>query len=194
LVVDSTDLKIYGEGEWNVRQYGYRKRRTWRKLHLAVDAHTHEIAAAEVTENDVHDGEMLEPLLNNVVEPIASVAADGTYDQRTCYDLLYKRTAKALIPPRKNARIWQHGHSRAQRLSRDEALRRIRKIGRKGWKVESGYHRRSLAETAIFRIKQIFGDHLSGRMNESQRIEALLRCKALNIMTSLGMPKSSVVT
>jgi hypothetical protein len=190
LVVGSTGLKIFGEGEWKVRQHGYSKRRTWRKLHLAVDAHSQEIAAAEATDNDVHDSAMLEPLLAQILEPIAIVAADGAYDQRVCYSLLHKRQVRALIPPRKNARIWQHGNSRAQRLSRDEALRRIRKIGRKGWKKESGYHQRSLAETAMFRTKQIFG--LASRDPEIQRIEALLRCRALNIMTRLDMPKSYV--
>jgi hypothetical protein len=40
LVVDSTGVKLYGEGEWKVRQYGYSKRRTWRKVNLALDANT----------------------------------------------------------------------------------------------------------------------------------------------------------
>ena len=190
LVVDSTGLKIFGEGEWKVRQHGYSKRRTWRKLHLAVDASTHVITAADVTENDVHDSAMLEPLLKQIPAPIASVAGDGAYDQRVCYAVLAKRDTVGIIPPRKNARIWQHGNSRAMRLSRDQALRRIRKVGRKQWKRESGYHQRSLAETAMFRMKTIFGDHLLSRIFENQRVEALLRCKALNIMTSLGMPES----
>ncbi len=37
---DSTGLKIFGEGEWKVRQHGYSKRRTWRKLHLGVNEAT----------------------------------------------------------------------------------------------------------------------------------------------------------
>src|SRR3982751_798340 len=57
LVLDSTGLKVYGEGEWKVRQHGYSKRRTWLKLHLAVDPRTHEIRAAMVTDPGVTDAE-----------------------------------------------------------------------------------------------------------------------------------------
>jgi hypothetical protein len=73
---------------------------------------------------------------------------------------------------------------------RDENLRRVRQIGRQKWKEESGYHRRSLAETAMFRFKTIFGDKLSARVFESQAAEAFLPCAALNRMTQLGRPNS----
>jgi hypothetical protein len=69
--------------------------------------------------------------------------------------------ADILIPPRKNARIWKHGNTKAESLKRDENLRSIRKQGRKEWKKNSGYHVRSLSETAMFRLKTIFGDNLS---------------------------------
>jgi hypothetical protein len=95
-----------------------------------------------------------------------------------------------LIPPRKNARIWQHGNSKAERLKRDENLRYLRKHGRTRWKQDSGYHMRSLAETAMFRLKTIFGDELSARLLETQTTQALIRCLALNKMTHLGMPDS----
>ena len=61
-----------------------------------------------------------------------------------------------VIPPRKNAHIWQHGNSKAECLKRDENLRAIRKMGRADWKQTSGYHMRSLAETTVFRYKTIF--------------------------------------
>ena len=192
LVVDSTGLKIFGDGEWKVRQHGYSKRRTWRKLHLAVDAKRHEIQAAEVTGNDKHDSKLLAPLLREIREPVAAVYADGAYDYRLCYNVLHAKSIAAIIPPRHNARIWQHGNMKANRLSRDQAVRRIRQIGRKGWKIESGYHLRSLAETAMYRIKTIFGDHLSSRTFTCQKAEALMRCRALNIMSGLGMPHSYV--
>jgi hypothetical protein len=95
-----------------------------------------------------------------------------------------------LIPPRKNARIWKHGNSKAERHKRDENLRAIRKQGRRAWKEQSGYHVRSLAETAMFRLKTIFGDHLSARLIETQTTQAWIRCAALNQMTHLGMPQS----
>ncbi len=192
LVLDSTGLKVYGEGEWKVRQHGYSKRRTWRKLHLGVDPESGEIQAAALTENSVSDAEMAKPLLEQVTPPIQALAADGSYDQRKVYASLrsYAPHARVLIPPRPHARIWQHGNTRAERLPRDENLRAIRRHGRKTWKQESGYHMRSLAETTMFRMKTIFGDHVSARLLENQTTQALIRCAALNRMTHLGMPES----
>jgi hypothetical protein len=88
-----------------------------------------------------------------VEAPIAQVSGDGGYDQRVCYDTLRQHQAaqgqalRVTIPPRHGARIWQHGNSKGERLARDENLRRVRQVGRQKWKAESGYHRRSLAET-----------------------------------------------
>jgi Transposase DDE domain len=192
IVMDSTGLKIYGEGEWKVRTHGTSKRRTWRKLHLGVDPDSGEIQAAALTENSISDDAMAETLLQQIAPPIAKFAADGSYDKCKVYDALHAHapTAPVLIPPRKNARIWQHGNSRAERLRRDENLRTIRKSGRNAWKEQSGYHVRSLAETAMFRMKTIFGDTLSARLLETQTTQALIRCAALNKMTHLGMPQS----
>jgi hypothetical protein len=192
IVMDSTGLKIYGEGEWKVRTHGKSKRRTWRKLHVGVDPHSGEIQAAALTENSVSDDQMVAPLLQQVEEPIDRFAGDGSYDKRKVYNTLNQRApnAEVLIPPRKNARIWQHGNTKAERLKRDENLRSIRKTGRSAWKQASGYHIRSLAETAMFRLKTIFGDHLSARLMETQQTQAMIRCAALNRMTHLGMPQS----
>jgi IS5 family transposase len=199
LVVDATGCKVYGEGEWKVRQHGISKRRTWRKLHVAVDETTGEIAAAVLTTNDVADSTVLPHLLEQVAEPIQQLSGDGGYDKRLCYDTLRKRQEeqgvplRVAIPPRRGARIWQHGNSKQERLARDENLRRIRQVGREQWKEESGYHRRSLAETAMFRLKTIFGERLSARVFETQAAEAFIRCAALNQMTGLGMPESYAV-
>jgi hypothetical protein len=193
LVIDSTGLKVYGEGEWKVRQHGYSRRRTWLKLHLAVDPESHEIQAAMVTEPGVTDAEMVPPLLGQVANPVASAAADGAYDRRSVYEALDRRGAKAVIPPRRDAKIRRHGNTSGPRLARDENLRRIRQIGRSAWKGESGYHERSLAETAMFRMKTIFGDAVSSRTAARQATEAGVRCRALNIMTHQGMPRSERV-
>lgn len=193
IVIDSTGAKVFGEGEWKVRQHGWSKHRTWLKLHLAVDEETGTIHAGEVTGNDTADCEVLGNLLNQIVSPIGQASADGAYDKRICYDTLVKRNIKAAIPPQKNAKIWQHGNSRQQRLARDENLRRIREVGRKRWKEEIGYHRRSIAETTMFRIKTIFGDKVSARTFQGQVSQLLLRCNILNQMTQLGMPDSMVV-
>lgn len=190
LVVDSTGVKVFGEGEWKVRQHGYTKRRTWRKLHIGVDESSNEIVAAVVTSNSVADSQVIEDLLEQVEDEIEQVSGDGGYDKRNCYEAVRKRRARASIPPQKNAKIWQHGNSREERLARDENLRRIRQVGRKQWKKEVGYHRRSLAETQMYRLKTIFGERVSARQFAGQATQLLVRCAALNRMTQLGMPES----
>ena len=190
VVVDSTGVKVFGEGEWKVRQHGYTRRRSWRKLHIGVDQATGEIVAAVVSTNNFTDGQVLPDLLDQVDEEIDQVTGDKAYDKRNCYEAIRARKARAAIPPQKGAHIWQHGNSKAERLIRDENLRRIRAIGRKKWKQEVGYHRRSLAETAVFRVKMIFGERVSARGFEGQAAQVLIRCAALNQMTQLGMPDS----
>jgi len=192
IVMDSTGLKIYGEGEWKVRMHGVSKRRTWRKLHVGANPEDGEIQAVILTENSVSDDAAVEVLLEQIQQEIANFAADGAYDKRKVYDGLnaHSPDVNILIPPRKNARIWKHGNTQAERLKRDENLRSIRKYGRKEWKKNSGYHVRSLAETTMFRLKTIFGDDLSARLLETQTTQALVRCAALNKMTHLGMPQS----
>jgi hypothetical protein len=192
IIMDSTGLKIYGEGEWKVRQHGISKRRTWRKLHIGADPEDGEIQTALLTKNSVSDDEAVAGLLAQIAPEIEKFAADGAYDKRKVYDGVnaHSPDADILIPPRKNARIWQHGNTKAERLKRDENLRAIRKQGRREWKTQSGYHVRSLSETAMFRMKTIFGDDLSARLIETQTTQAFIRCAALNRMTHLGMPQS----
>jgi hypothetical protein len=190
LVLDSSGFKVYGEGEWKVRQYGWSKRRTWRKLHLGVDEATGEIVAAVASEAGVTDDDVVPDLLEQVDRPIQQVSADGAYDKRKCYEALEATGAKVTIPPRRDAKIWQHGNSEGERWQRDENLRAIRRLGRKRWKQDSGYHRRSLAETAIFRLNTIFGATLQSRNFAQQATELFLRASALNRMSQLGMPES----
>lgn len=199
LVVDSTGCKIYGEGEWKVRQHGWSQHRTWRKLHIGIDTLSGEILAAALTGNDVADSAKLPELLDQVPEMIDRFGGDGSYDKRCCYEALQGREQKQrqpiwiTIPPRQNARLWRHGNCRGEPLVRDEAVRWIRQVGRSAWKQDSGYHRRSLVETTMFRWKTIFGERLGARRLDSQTTEALIRCRALNIMTGLGMPQSYAV-
>jgi hypothetical protein len=188
LILDSTGLKVYGEGEWKVRRHGYSKRRTWLKLHLAVDPETHEIRAAVVTEPGVTDEEAAPALLTQEEGPISGAGADGAYDRRLVYEALDRRGARAVIPPRRDAKIRRQGNCSGPRSARDENLRRIRQIGRAAWERESGYHRRSLGETAMFRLKTIFGPGVSSRGDEQRATEVGVRCRALNLMTHQGMP------
>lgn len=190
VVVDSTGVKVYGEGEWKTRQHGVSKRRTWRKLHLGVDEATGEILAAVATTNDFHDGEVLNDVLQAIDESIEQVSTDGAYDHRHCYGEIAAKGAKAVIPPRKDAVIWQHGNCKETPHPRDENLRHIRKHGRKRWKLDSGYHRRSIAETTMFRFKTIFGGNLSARQFDNQAVELFIKCAALNRMIQIAKPDS----
>ncbi|MBF0401467.1 MAG: IS5 family transposase [Magnetococcales bacterium] len=189
IVVDSSGLKVYDEGEWKVRQHGPSKRRTWRKLHLGVDESTKEIVAVMTTSNDIGDGETLPDLLDQVDDPIRQVSADGAYDTKGCHDAIRARGACAAIPPRENAVTWPDKPGEPPH-PRNQILERIDLVGRKKWREESDYHRRSLAETAIFRYKTIFGDRLTARIPDAQVAESYTRCHALNKMTRLGMPDS----
>jgi hypothetical protein len=193
VVVDATGVRVYGEGEWKVRCHGGSKRRTWRKLHVGIDAATGEIVAAAVTTNDFSDGQLLPELLDQIDADIVQVSGDGAYDTGVCYAAISARQAQAAIPPRRGARIWRHGNSNDPPLTRDENLRSIRRAGRGVWKRAIGYHRRNKAETAIFRIKTIFGERVHSRGFEAQAAEMLIRCSALNRMTHLGMPDSYAV-
>ncbi|OUL28948.1 hypothetical protein BV378_07045 [Nostoc sp. RF31YmG] len=189
-MVDSTGLKVYGEGEWKVRTHGVGKRRTWRKLHLGVDSETGEILGAMVTTNDMADCEVLPDILEQISQPIEQVSGDGGYDTKGCYDTISQRGVKAIIPPRSNAKIQQRPNSQTQPHPRDENLRRVSQVGRQQWKQETGYHRRSLSETAIFRLKTIFGGKLRRRFFDNQAVELFLQCAALNRMIQLGKPDS----
>ena len=186
LAVDSTGVKLYGEGEWKVRLHGADKRRTWRKLHLLIDHTTHEAVACSMSEQYVLDRRELSGLLREVEGEVAEVLGDGAYDFQGCYQAIHAKGARAVIPPQRRARV----RSGPEFGDRNAAVLWAREVGRDGWKKEAGYHRRSLAETAMMRLKAIFSDRLKAREWKRQETELRVRCAALNRMTSLGMPQS----
>jgi hypothetical protein len=191
VVVDSSGVKVYGEGEWKVRFHGLERRREWRKLHIAIDPSTQEIVAHVLTTNHVGDAGQVAPLLDQVGRSVKKFYGDGGYDQWNVYETLAARDITPLISIRKSASIKQHRNRAGAPLPRDENLRGIRRLGRRGWKRAVGYHRRSLVETAFSRLKRIFGETLKNRHLINQRTEAAVRCKLLNHFTRLGLPKSS---
>ena len=185
VVVDSTGLKVYGEGEWKVRQHGAGKRRTWRKLHLGVDPNNHEVVAAELTTHSVGDNEVLPDLLEQLGEqPLGDVYGDGAYDTVECYRAIGERGGQAVIPPRRGSVSWAEDHPRNAAVSACES-----EAGRGDWKRRTGYHRRSLAETAMYRMKQLVGPRLRSRRFDLQQVEVHAGIAVLNRMASLGMPE-----
>jgi len=156
LLIDSTGIKVEGEGEWNARKHGGPKRRVWHKIHLGIDEETLEVRAVEITGSHIGDAPVLPDLLGQIPphQEIGSVTADGAYDTRKCHGAIAgrgaDRGADAVIPPRKNAKPWKTVTAGA--VARNEALRASKYLGRAIWRNWSGYHRRSRVETKPFGI------------------------------------------
>ena len=192
LLIDSTGIKVEGEGEWNARKHGSSKRRVWRKVHLGIDEKTLEIRAVELTSSDIGDAPMLPELLNQIPpeQEIGSVTADGAYDTRKCHDAIADRGANAVVPPRKNGKPWKP--DTAGPIARNEALRASEYLGRALWRKWSGYHRRSRAETKMHCMK-LLGQKLMARDPDRQVAELQLRVAVMNGFTALGIPVTEVV-
>ncbi|NHN91086.1 IS5 family transposase [Acetobacter sicerae] len=192
LLIDSTGIKIEGEGEWHTRKHGGSKRRIWRKLHIGIDERTLEIRAVEITGNDVGDAPVLPGLLAQIPhdEEIGSVTADGAYDTRSCHETIAERGADAIIPPRRNAKLWRPTTPGAR--ARNEAIRASERFGRAIWRRWSGYHRRSRVETKMHCIK-LLGQRLMARDFRRQISEVHVRIAILNRFTALGTPITQTV-
>ncbi len=192
MVIDATGLKVHGADEWLVEKHGGRGRRTWRKLHLAVDPGTGEILASELTTAEEGDAALVGPLLDQIAGAIASVTADGAYDGEPVYRAVSEHQpdppVAVVIPPRATAVPGPTADTAP--TQRDRHIRMIEDRGRLGWQKAVGYGRRSLGETAVFRYKAIIGRGLRARTLPAQKIETRAACSVLNRMTRLGMPVS----
>ena len=190
LLVDSTGLRLCGPGEWLTEKHGTRRRRSWRKLHIGVDAETGQILASELTSNDVDDGSQVEPLLDQITEPLASFIGDGAYDQTGIYSTVAQRhpDAGVIIPPRSTAVPSEMAESTP--TQRDRHLQSMAEHGRMGWQRRSGYTRRALVEAAISRLKRVIGNALRSRTEPRRATEVAIAVQALNRMLELGRPKS----
>lgn len=192
LLVDSTGVKMLGEGEWKTKKHGAEYRRQWRKVHLGIDAETLEIRAIEVTSNRVGDAQVLPDMLNQIPrdERIDSVSGDGAYDTKNAHIAIVERDAEAIIPVRKNGKPWKENTPGAQ--VRNETLRAKQRLGRAIWKKWSGYHRRSLVETKM-RCFKLLGERVKARIFTSQVAELQIRAALLNRFTQLGTPITVVM-
>src|SRR3954468_10572963 len=188
LVIDSTGLKVYGAGEWHRDKHGVRGRRTWRKLHLAVDAATNTIVAATLTTSSEGDAGQVGPLLDQTEGPIDTVMADGAYDGEPTYQTVARHdsTTTVIIPPRSTA----VPGATTEPTQRDRHIQCLADKRRLGWQRETDYGKRSKAETAMSRYKRILGDHLHARKLSGQQAEAAIGVTVLNRMIDAGRPKS----
>ncbi len=189
LLVDSTGLKLCGPGEWLIEKHGTRTRRSWRKLHLGIDADTGQIVAASLTAKEVDDGAEVGALLDQVDGAVATFIADGGYDQDSVSTAVAERHPEAaiIVPPRTAA--VPSATAESAPTQRDRHLQHIAEHGRTGWQKASGYTRRALAEAAIGRWKQVIGDGLRAHTDERRATEVEVAVYALNRMLELGRPK-----
>src|SRR4051794_7291473 len=190
LLVDSTGLKLIGAGEWLVEKHGAKRRRSWRKMHLGVDARTGRIVAATLTDRDEDDASQVGPLLDQVADPVAAVPADGAYDQEGVYADVAERhpEAEVVVPPRSTAVPSESAETAP--TQRDRHLQLIAEKGRMGWQKATGYNARARAEAAISRYKRVIGDGLHARTDRRRVTEVNVGVHALNRMLELGRPES----
>jgi hypothetical protein len=188
--IDSTGLKVYGEGEWKVRKHGWSKHRTWRKLHVCIELDTQEILSVELTGNDEDDASAGSSMLKGKTDKIRSFHGDGAYDKFGFREVLGHQIEQ-IIPPPKNAVIQKVRGKKPlpdYLIQRNKAVEYINKHGSKSWKEQNGYHRRSLNEVVMFRYKTIFGGELDARTLKNQKTEVKLKCLTLNKFIGIGMP------
>ena len=179
LLVDSTGLKLCGAGEWLVEKHGTRTRRSWRKLHLGVDADTGQIVAAALTSKELDDAVQVGPLLDQVTGAVSSVTADGAYDQDGVYADVADRHPDAAV---------LSGKAATAPTQRDRHLQCTTETGRMSWQKASGYNKRAKVEAAIARWKQVIGDGLHSRRDERRATEVDVAVHVLNRMLELGRP------
>src|SRR3954454_9351171 len=190
LLVDSTGLKLCGPGEWLIEKHGTKTRRSWKMLHLGVDADTGQIVAAALTGREADDGAQVGPLLDQVTGAVASVTGDGAYDQDGVYASVAERHpgARVIVPPRSTA--VPSAAAETAPTQRDQHLQLIAEHGRMGWQKACGYNHRALAEATIGRFKRVIGDGLHSRTDQRQATEMDVAVMVLNRMLELGRPKS----
>ena len=191
LAIDSSGLKLFGRGEWDEEKHG-RARRSWRKLHIAVDADTGEIVACVLTDDGADDAGAVPALLDQVEGEIASVTADGAYDGEPVYRAVAGRQPDpppvVVVPPRASAVAGtEDADARGQR---DRHVRFIAEKGRMAWQRATGYGRRSHVETAVGRYKAIIGPKLRARSLPAQQGEVAIAVEALNRMIRTAKPTS----
>jgi hypothetical protein len=189
LIVDSTGLKVCGQGEWQSQKHGEKKARRWKKLHLGVDAQGRIVASA-VTESHAQDPSQVPELLSQVDGAIDHFIGDGIFDQAPVSTAIEHHSpgAQVIIPPRKDAVL--SPKARTAPTQRDQHLLAIESEGRCAWKWTSGYYAQSQAENAFSRFKRIFGGSLRSKRDECQERETALACELLNRMQALGRPQS----
>jgi len=189
VLIDSTGLQVYGAGQWLEAKHGVKSRRTWRKLHLAVDAASGMIVAQTLTDQDTDDPSQVGPLLGQIDDPIGRVTADGAYDGVPTYQTVaaHGDGIEVVVPPRSMA---VPSGDPGVPTQRDRHLAMIVEQGRLRWQAATDYGQRSLVETTMGRYKALIGPRLRARSFAAQQTEATIGVAVLNRMLAAGRPNS----
>jgi transposase len=200
IAFDSTGVNVYTTSGWHQRKYGkdalYRKREQWKKVHIALELNTMQIISVAYTDSNINDCEVIKELCAGVTTPVASVRADGAYDTAEVHKIITDWNAKAIIPPARTSKAQDELKKKPKIKKgyleqRDSMIKEIRQYesfdeGLKAWKVSSGYHRRSLVESCMFRLKRTFGFYLQQKTEAGRLNEVITKVNALNLMASFG--------
>jgi len=189
VLIDSTGLQVYGAGQWLEAKHGAKSRRTWRKLHLAVDAANGMIVAQTLTDQDTDDPSQVGPLLDQIDDPLVQVTADGAYDGAPTYQTIaaHGDGIEVVIPPRSTA---VPGGEPGLPTLRDRHLAMIAERGQLAWQVAADHGQRALIETTMGRYKTLIGPRLRARGFAAQQSEVAVGVTVLNRMLMAGRPKS----
>ena len=191
-IVDSTGLKICGQGEWHSKKHGKRRRKHWKKLHIGVDENGR-ILASKLTDGHEHDASQVPNLLTQVDREIDRFVGDGIYDKEAVYEAVdhHSPGAEVVVLPRKDAVL--SNNSIIVPSLRDCHIAEVRSKGWSEWKRQSGYYLQSHAENAFYRYKRIIGGRMGAKNDDAQKKEAAIGCAILNRMREMCRPLSYAV-
>jgi hypothetical protein len=181
IVLDTTGLKVYGEGEWRAEKYGGKK--AWKKLHLAMDPHSGKLVLAAMSNEYAHDTTYLDQALERANGKSGKVLIDGIADSGRCYEIARRYKKELLTPPKKGAVVRKEpGYER-----RNEAVKIIRGLGgdliaKSIWAKLVGYNKRVIVESMMSRWKRVLGSDLKSRDEDRQRTEVRLKAMMINAM------------
>lgn len=186
IAIDSSGLKRFGRDEWHQEKHKVSAKRSWRKLHIAVDT-DHIIHACMLTDRFISDDSVVPDLLEQINVAAEQVTADGAFDKTPVYNAIAEKFAdvEIVIPPSSEAVYNIISHPQ-----RNRNLQEIKTFGRMTWQRVRNYGRRNYSELCIQRYKRILGNQMHGREFLRQVNEAMIGCGILNKMSGIGMPAS----
>ena len=184
--IDSTGLKIYGQGEWSRKKHGKGKRRQWVKLHIIINNNDFQIMDFKATNSDVGDCEVFDDLVSNIPAD-STLLGDGAYGDHHAYKVAIENNIYLVSRP-KSSDVVSVNPSPGDML-RNLHVGTVNNRGFNLWANKSGDYRRNMVETTMGRFKSTFGGSISARKVEAQVNELAIKCNILNKFSNLGMPE-----